>query len=171
MSNAAKPAEEPPKKRRKLPLLTILVVLLAAGGGGGYVWWSTQRAVAAEAGGEEGAKSAKDDHAEAEAHGVLLPLDTFTVNLADADATRFLRANVQLVLAVEDDVLKELEHEKVPVVRARAAVLELLAEQTSDVINTPAGKLALKAEIRKRAGKALHHEVADVLFSDFVIQF
>ena len=169
MSNAAQPAEAPPKSRRKLPLVIAIFVLLAAGSGGGYLWWSTRHAAAenAEAGGGQDAKA----HAEAEPHGVLLPLDTFTVNLADPGATRFLRTSVQLVLPVEEDVLAELQHQKVPVVRARAAVLELLAEQKSDVINTPEGKLALKTEIRKRAGKALHHEITDVLFSDFVIQF
>ena len=170
MSNAA-PAEQPaPKRRRILPILLGLVVVLGGAGAGGYVWWTKQQAVATAGADGEAAKATPEPAAE-DGHGVLLPLDTFTVNLADATASRFLRTNVQLVLAVEEDVLKELEHEKVPIVRARAAVLELLAEQKSDVINTPEGKKALKAEIRTRAGKALHHEVADVLFSDFVIQF
>ena len=184
MSKAAKSGDAAARKGGKLPLIIGLVVLLA-GAGGGYFWWSKQQAVmAAETaakGGHGGKGSDKGDHEEsaahdeaeasADGHGVLLPLDTFTVNLADTEATRFLRTNVQLVLAVEEDVLKELEHEKVPIVRARAAVLELLAEQKSDVINTPEGKEALKKAISARAGKALHHKVSDVLFSDFVIQF
>jgi flagellar FliL protein len=183
MSKAAKSGDAA-KKGGKLPLIIGLVVLLA-GAGGGYFWWSKQQAVkAAETAGkgnhgdkggdaDDHDESAAHDDAEASAagHGVLLPLDSFTVNLADTGATRFLRTNVQLVLAVEEDVLKELEHEKVPIVRARAAVLELLAEQTSDVINTPEGKEALKKAISARAGKVLHHKVSDVLFSDFVIQF
>ncbi len=170
MSNAAKPEEPAPKRRRILPILLGLVVVLGGTGAGGYVWWTKHQAAVAASADGEAAKATHEPAAE-EGHGVLLPLDTFTVNLADTTASRFLRTNVQLVLAVEEDVLKELEHEKVPIVRARAAVLELLAEQKSDVINTPEGKDALKAAIRARAGKALHHEVADVLFSDFVIQF
>lgn len=179
MSAAAKPGETA-KARGKLPLVLGLVVLLA-GAGGGYVWWTKQQAVkAADATAGGGHASADGEAASADhdgrdaaggAHGALLPLDTFTVNLADTDATRFLRTNVQLVLAVEEDVLKELEHEKVPIVRARAAVLELLSEQKSGAINTPEGKAALKKEIASRAGTVLHHKVSDVLFSDFVIQF
>ena len=115
-----------------------------------------------EEGGEEGAE---------ESAGGLVPLNTFTVNLADTEAPRFLRTNVQLVIDATEEEVKHLEEEKVPVVRARAEVLELLMAQTSAVINTPEGKAALKKQIKKKAGKALHHKVTDVLFSDFVIQF
>jgi len=199
MSAPAKPAATA-KKGGKLPLIIGLVVLLA-GGGGGYFWWSKQQAVkAAEAAAksEGGKKAAKadhgdDEHASAshgeedeasgehheedeeasapEAAGGLVPLNTFTVNLADTDAPRFLRTNVQLVIDATEEEVKHLEEEKVPVVRARAAVLELLMEQTSQGINTPEGKAALKKEIKKKTGKLLHHKVTDVLFSDFVIQF
>lgn len=201
MSAPAKPAADAPaKKGGKLPLIIGLVVLLA-GGGGGYFWWSKQQAVkAAEAAAksEGGKKAAKADHAEdehasasheeedeesgeheeeeeesseKEAAGGLVPLNTFTVNLADTEAPRFLRTNVQLVIDATEEEVKHLEEEKVPVVRARAAVLELLMEQTSQVINTPEGKAALKKQIKKKTAKLLHHKVTDVLFSDFVIQF
>ena len=197
MSAPAKPAAGPAKKG-KLPLIIGLVVLLAGGGGGGYFWWSKQQAVkAAEAtaksGGKKAAKAAHGDdepaadgHDEAdadsheedgeeaggeEAAGALIALNTFTVNLADPDAPRFLRTNVQLVIEATEDEAKHLEHEKVPIVRARAAVLELLTQQTSEVINTPEGKAELKKQIKKSTAKLLHHKVTDVLFSDFVIQF
>ena len=177
MSTAPKNADAPAKKRGKLPLIIGVVVLLAGGGGGGYFWWSRQQALAAAEAG------AKDSHGQAttpghgdaaaagEHAGALLPLDTFTVNLADTEATRFLRANVQLVLEVDEEVLKELEHEKLPIVRARSTVLELLAQQKSADLATPEGKEALKKTIAAQASKALHHKVTDVLFSDFVIPF
>lgn len=199
MSAPAKPAADASAKKGKLPLIIGLVVLLAGGGGGGYFWWSKQQAVkAAEAAKSAGEKKsakadhddeAKDSHDEDASHGDedeeeadheptgeegasgLVPLNSFTVNLADTDAPRFLRTNVQLVIEATADEVKHLEHEKVPIVRARAAVLELLMEQTSDVINTPAGKAALKKQIKKKTTKLLHHKVTDVLFSDFVIQF
>jgi flagellar protein FliL len=178
MSAAPKPADAPAKKRGKLPLILGLVVLLAGGGGGGYFWWSRQQAVkAAEAEAKGGHGDAKAGHgaeaeqAEGEHAGALLPLDTFTVNLADTEATRFLRTNVQLVIEADEEALKEIEHEKLPVVRARSAVLELLSQQKSSDLATPEGKEALKKIIAERAAKVLHHKVSDVLFSDFVIQF
>jgi flagellar FliL protein len=173
MSNAAKPAAAPPKKgRRTLPLILGSIVVLALGGGG-YWWWARQQvatAATSEHPGAEGDHGAASQTKNPE-HAALLSLDSFTVNLADTEATRFLRTNVQLVLAVEEDVIKELEHEKLPIMRARSAVLELLAQQKSTALTTPEGKDALKKAIAERASKALHHEVSDVLFSDFVIQF
>ncbi|HTV00776.1 MAG TPA: flagellar basal body-associated FliL family protein [Luteitalea sp.] len=182
MSAAPKSADAPAPKRGKLPLIIGLVVLLAGGGGGGYFWWSRQQAVkAAEAEGKGGHGEAKGGHGEKAEHaeeaeggehgGALLPLSTFTVNLADTEATRFLRTNVQLVLDADEDALKELEHEKLPIARARSIVLEVLAQQKSGDLSTPEGKDALKKAIAEKTAKALHHKVSDVLFSDFVIQF
>ena len=182
MSKAAKPADPNAKKKGKLPLIIGLVVLLAGGGGGGYWWVAKQKASAAsedEAGGHGAKKSAKGDHGTPSGHdeeepaegGALLPLDVFTVNLADTDAQRFLRTNVQLVIAGDEAVIKELEHEKLPVARTRSVVLDLLSSQTAATIATAEGKEVLKKAIAEKASKALHHEVIDVLFSDFVIQF
>lgn len=181
MSKAAKSADAAPKKG-KLSLIIGLVVLLAGGGGGGYWWFAKQKAAAAgaaQAGGHgTGAKADKghndeDGHAgrETPEGGALLPLDVFTVNLADAEAQRFLRTNVQLVIDGDEAVVKELEEEKLPVARARSVVLDLLSSQKSADIATPEGKDALKKAIAERASKVLHHEILDVLFSDFVIQF
>ena len=177
MSKAAKSADAPAKKG-KLPLIIGLVVLLAGGGGGGYWWFAKQKVAAQAAEGGHGEEGKKDAHAkaghggeEATAGGALLPLDVFTVNLADSDAQRFLRTNVQLVIDGDQAAIKELEEEKLPVARARSVVLDLLSSQQSAAIATAEGKDALKKAIAEKASKVLHHEVLDVLFSDFVIQF
>ena len=178
MSKAAKSPEAPAKKG-KLPLIIGLVVLLGGGGGGGYWWMSKQKAAAAtEADAGHGEKGTTDGHAaegkEGEAaaeRGALLPLDVFTVNLADTEAQRFLRTNVQLVIDGDEEAAKELAEAKLPVIRVRSAVLELLSSQKSAELATPEGKDALKKAIAEKASKALHHEVLDVIFSDFVIQF
>jgi flagellar FliL protein len=177
MSKAAKSPEAPARKG-KLPLIIGLVVLLGGGGGGGYWWLARQKAAAAtEAEAGHGAADRKAGHAagtEGEAAadgGALLPLDVFTVNLADTEAQRFLRTNVQLVIDGSEEVAKEITEAKLPVIRVRSAVIELLSSQTSAALATPEGKDALKKAIAEKAAKALHHEVLDVLFSDFVIQF
>ena len=185
MSKAAKSGDGSATKKSKLPLIIGLVVFLAGGGGGGYWWFAKQKASAAgaeEAGGhgkkaDKGEKGEKghgdeEEHGEKAAEGgALLPLDVFTVNLADEEAQRFLRTNVQLVIDGDEHLIKELEEEKLPVARARSAVLDLLSSQKSAEIATAEGKDALKKAIAEKASKALHHEVLDVLFSDFVIQF
>ncbi len=160
---AAAPAAPP--KRSKLRLLVIIAVVLLAGGGGGY-WWMRQQAVAAASG------TAGDAPAEthADTPGSLLPLPTFTVNLADPGVSRFLRVTVQLVVTGADTAA-ELEHDPLVMTRIRSAVLELLTTQRSETLVTPDGKAALKKDIATRVSATVGHEITDVLFSDFVVQF
>ncbi|AMY10430.1 flagellar basal body-associated protein FliL [Luteitalea pratensis] len=175
MSKAAK-SPDVSARQGKLPLIVGLVVLLGVGGGGGYWWLARQKAAAAtetEAGHGEAVSHAEGGKAEGAAaeRGTLMALDVFTVNLADAEAQRFLRTNVQLVIDGDQALIKEIEEAKLPVVRVRSAVLDLLSSQKSADIATPEGKDALKKAIAQKAARVLHHEVLDVLFSDFVIQF
>lgn len=158
-----------PKKGSKLRLLIIAVLVLGGAGGGGAYWWMRHQAVAAEAP-AHGKAGAPEGAAHDPADSSLLPLDTFTVNLADPGVSRFLRVTVQLVLNGKETAA-ELEHDSLTITRIRSAVLELLTTQRSDVLVTPEGKTALKTEIGTRVSSIVGHEVTDVLFSDFVVQF
>ena len=151
---AAAPAAD---KKAKKPLVPILagVLVLAVAGGGGFWYMRRTPAVVVEKMPERG----------------ILAFEPFVVNLADPNASRFLRTTVQLVVNSEADA----EHiKKTPVVlmRARGAILELLTVQTADALVTPGGKIELKKAIAEHVGEALEHvKVVDVLFSDFVVQF
>lgn len=159
----AAPAAAPPKKSR-FRLLLLVGLVVAAGAGGGYWFLGKQRPVEAASTPAAGAEHP------APSEGSLLPLDTFTVNLADPGVSRFLRVTIQLVLAGKDTAA-ELEHDPLAKTRIRSAVLELLTTQQSATLVTPEGKAALKKDIATRVSEAVHHEVSDVLFSDFVVQF
>lgn len=167
MSEEPKPeAAGAAKKKSNLPLIIGGAVLVLAAAGGGAYWFLRGKAVEA--------KEAKGEHEEAaaedkEPQGVV-PLEPFVVNLADQDATRFLRLTLKLVLPEEQAT--SMEKKEVEKARIRSAVLELLAQQTADHLVTPEGKGELKKEIAERAHqsmKGLH--VTDVLFSEFVVQF
>lgn len=100
-----------------------------------------------------------------------LALAPFTVNLADTDASRFLRVSIHLVVDDEREV-KRIEVDTLRQARVRSAVLELLTQQRAERLNTPDGKNELKNAIITRATAALQPaKVTDVLFADFVIQF
>ena len=161
-TNAA-PAAPTKKKGRGLMIILVVVVLLLAGGGGGAYWFlfrGTAEAEAAEA----------EPEPEPEATGVI-PLEPFVVNLADPSGTRFLRVTLSLVVA-DEALAKEFEEEKVVHMRVRSAILELLAQKESAELVTPEGKDALKAEIDEAVEHAAHElKVADVLFSEFIVQF
>jgi flagellar FliL protein len=155
----APPPPAPAKKRRLLKTLLLGVVLLGAAGGGGFWWWKNGQAHAAEA--------PKEDAHEG---GAVLGLEPFLVNLADREASRFLRVTVKLVVD-EESFAKEFEENALQQSRARSTVLEHLTTLESTALVTPEGKAELKKQIAERTSAVLHTEVRDVLFTDFVVQF
>lgn len=177
MSDQPKPdAAGAAKKKSSLPLIIAgVVVLLAAAGGG--AWWFL-RGTPAEAkeakaghGGDEHGEEGESHAAEDEPQGVVA-LEPFVVNLADQDATRFLRLTLKLLIPEEH--AKEVEENEVAKARVRSAVLEFLAQKTADELVTPEGKVTLKKEIATRARQAMAIKgmhITDVLFSEFVVQF
>src|SRR5262245_52950558 len=160
--------------KSKLVIIAVAAVVLL-GGGGGAAYFLMNRGAKVEAAeeaheGSEAPKKAKKKHAKEEKEGGVLSFDPFVVNLADPGGSRFLRVKVQLV--VEEEKVEELHKKEVAMVRTRAAILEVLAEQTADKLITPAGKAELKTAIKEHASHVLEPiEVMDVLFSDFVVQF
>jgi flagellar FliL protein len=164
MSDTEKtPTTEAPKKKKrsKLLLLAPLVVVLAGVPAGAYFWMHR-----GAANGEGGAAPAEKP----ENFGVM-PLDPFTVNLADKEAPRFLRVTVQLVIN-EKSAIEELKKDALKQAQLRSSLLELLTQQLAEHLNSPEGKAELKKAIAARASESLKPlKVTDVLFSDFVVQF
>jgi flagellar FliL protein len=158
----AEAAAAPAKKGRGKLIPIVIAVLLLGGGGGGAYWYFVARPAAA---GKEAAPPPKP-----EPTGVAT-FEPFVVNLADPGGGRFLRVNLALVVKNEEEA-KELGENPVVKARIRSSLIELLAQQTSDRLVTPDGKVALKHAIKEQVEHAAHEvEVADVLFSEFVVQF
>jgi flagellar protein FliL len=161
------PSTPPPAKKGKGKLILVLLILLILGGGaGGGAWWWMGRSQAATS------HDAKPDaHAGVTEDSGVLALEQFTVNLADPEASRFLRATVHLVIN-DGGAVKEIEEDKLKLMRVRSSVLELLTMQTSSRVTTTEGKTELKHAIAARTSDILKPiKVIDVLFSDFVVQF
>lgn len=171
---AAKPAPEPKKKGGALKwvLLAVVLLLVMGGGGGGY-WYFVMRPQAAAAAADPAA--AEQEAAKKQGHGsggAALKFDPFVVNLADAGGVRYLRLGLSLVIDGTEEDAKHLEETKVPLLRIRSAVLDLLSQQLSEQVVTTEGKQALKHAIQEQAGAVLAPvEVTDVLFTEFVVQF
>jgi flagellar FliL protein len=153
MSQAAASAPDAGKKKGKGKLLIILVatLVLALGGGGAAAYFFMARGEAAKAArqkkgdghktGEHADGEAGDEEAEdGEAHEpAVVALPTFTVNLADKDAPRYLRTTVSLVVNDPEKAATLSgggEHkpgsEPVRVAMARSAILELLTVGKDD---------------------------------------
>lgn len=156
----AQPAAAPKKGKSKLLLIIVAGIVLLGGGGAGAWWYMGKKAEAAAAPAEEPATPPG-----------FITLDPFVVNLADPGGRRFLRISLRLLVKSEEEA-KELEEHELVLLKARSAVLELLATQKSEDLQTPEGKTALKKQIAERATEAFggHTEVTDVLFAEFVVQ-
>jgi len=164
MSEDSKAAPVKKKGRSKLVILIVAGLLLFGGGGVGAYFWMSRNGSAPVA-----------EHKPEEPAGKAVALPTFTVNLADKDASRYLRTTMALVIANEKtaEELADPEHaaHNVKLMKARSAILELLSTHTAEQVTSPEGKETLKKSIAQLSSKAFGTKVTDVLFSEFVVQF
>jgi flagellar FliL protein len=161
MSTAAADAPPPKKGNKKLIIIIGAAVAVLLLGGGGAVMMMKKNAAAAEeaAAEEEGAPSKK---AKAPAHDpkkvpVFVPLEPFTVNLADREAERY--AQVGITLEVADAALDAQIKAYMPVIRNN--ILLALADNTAGELMGREGKAKLAARIQRETSRALGVEVEE----------
>jgi flagellar protein FliL len=191
MSTAAAVEGAVPVKAGKKKLIVVLVaalLLLAAVGGGAMFWLKSrahaqQEAEEAEAGGEvDHAKSAPKR--DPKAVPVFVPLDNFTVNLADREAERY----AQIGISLELNDAKAGDKIKVFMPAIRNNILMVLAHKRSSDLLERSGKEKLAEEVLRETERALGLEplpagaaaskggddeprpVRAVHFSNFIIQ-
>ena len=180
---AATPAEPVPAKgKKKLILIAAATLLLLALAGGGAAFWMAQKKsheVSADGDDSETTAEAKPKSKKGDKNHlpVFLPLDMFTVNLADREAERYAQVGVTLELV--DVKTSDLLKAYMPAVRND--VLMLIAHKKASELQDRAGKLELAREIRRAALKPLEDfddkdgdsdelPVRAVHFSSFIIQ-
>ncbi|MDO6416528.1 flagellar basal body-associated FliL family protein [Sphingomonas sp. BIUV-7] len=94
----------------------------------------------------------------------------FTSNLADTDG--FLQVGIGVSTFYDMKVIDNLKAADMPV---RSAVLQVLAQQSAEALNTPQGKADLRKQLRDAINKTLKENegfggVGDVFFTSFIIQ-
>ena len=150
------------KKKKLILIAAVLALLLAAGGGGGFYFYKKRAALAAaaaEADGEGGAtKEVAEAHvpkADVKHAPTFVPLEPFTVNLADREAERY--AQVGITLELTDAKAGDLLKAYMPAIRNN--ILLALGSKTAGQLIERDGKLRLAAEIRREALRPLGYEV------------
>lgn len=198
MANA--PAAEgaaPPKgggSKKLIIIIAAVLVLVLAGGGAALLLLKKKPAEDGEDGAEatEAPAKAKAAHAKSDHPPTFVPLDPFTVNLADKDVDRF--AQVGVTLQVEDPHFADQIKAYMPAIRSN--VLMVLSHKTAVELLTREGKEKLAKEImresvrpmgielddedeeeadapkKKKKKKKAHVEspITQVLFSNFIVQ-
>lgn len=153
MSTATADAADapPPKAGGKKKLIIIIaaaLVLLLVGGGTALFMLKKKAAAAEEEALEEDGKpvaEAKHEPEEKKLPPIFVPLDPFTVNLADRDAERY----AQIGLTLEIDDAKVADQLKLYMPAIRNNILMLLAHKTAGELLTREGKLHLAQEVRR----------------------
>ncbi|MES2959456.1 MAG: flagellar basal body-associated FliL family protein [Pseudomonadota bacterium] len=153
-------------KKKKLIFGAVALAVLLAAGAGTTVFVIKKRAAdaaaAAEAGegddskAEEEASAAKRVKADLKHAPTFVPLDPFTVNLADREAERY--AQVGITLELSDAKSADLLKAYMPAIRNN--ILLALGSKTAAQLIERDGKLRLAAEIRREALRPLGYDIA-----------
>ncbi len=147
----------------------LVVVLIVAGVGGFFLMKGSK---------SKGSGGVQKEHAKAESSkeekkgeegpgGTMKQLETFVVNLTDAQGSRYLKVVMQLEM--ENEGLSSEIDEKTPQIRDE--VITVLSSKSFDDLSTIPGKRALKRSIVESVNKYLATgKVVNVYFSEFVVQ-
>jgi flagellar FliL protein len=155
-------------------IIIIVAAVLVLGLGGGAAWYflhgSADEAAAEPAKKDHGA-SAKKKKKKDEAPAEYVPVESFTVNLQPEHGDQYLQVAFTLQVAGPEQV--ELIKNNMAKVRSR--VLLLLSGKKASEISTVEGKQQLAGEILAAVNAPFteggdEQEVADVLFTSFIIQ-
>ena len=190
MSTAAAVEGTVPVKagKKKLIIILVAVLVLLAAAGGGVVYWLKAKAHAAQEAEDAEEMDAAPAHGAApkrdpKAVPVFVPLDNFTVNLADRDADRY----AQIGISLELNDAKAGEKIKIFMPAIRNNILMVLAHKRASDLLERSGKEKLAEEVLRETERALGLEppvpgakkpaadeeprpVRAVHFSNFIIQ-
>ena len=148
----------------KLIFLIVAVLLVVTLGlaGGFFMMWNKLSALNTQSN-----AAAQNQQGQTAALGKLFPLDTFIVNLADQERSRYLRVTMDLELLAPAD--SEKLNQRLPQVRDR--ILMLLPSKRFADISSTEGKTALRDEmIGKLNGLFPETVVTNIFFTEFVVQ-
>jgi flagellar FliL protein len=148
----------------KLIFLVVAVLLVVTLGlaGGFFMMWNKLSALNTQSN-----AAAQNQQGQTAALGKLFPLDTFIVNLADQERSRYLRVTMDLELLAPAD--SEKLNQRLPQVRDRILML-LPSKRFADIASTE-GKTALRDEmIGKLNGLFPGTVITNIFFTEFVVQ-
>ncbi|MDY6986673.1 MAG: flagellar basal body-associated FliL family protein [Thermodesulfobacteriota bacterium] len=163
-------------KKLVIVLVALFVLLIGGMGGGLFMMWSKlsalEETVKPEESTADGDVTDTDGQATEQASiGPLYSLDTFIVNLKDADNTcnRFLRTTMDLELREQADDLTQTMDTRLP--QIRDSILMTLPSKTVEALQSTEGKLALRADLIVQLNGLLKEElITNIYFKEFVIQ-
>jgi flagellar FliL protein len=159
-SNSGKDASgtDGKKKKGKLKLIVPVVVLVALAGVGYKLGPGKTPA------GKPGAPTTTTTENPDDPPGEVATMDAINVNLADG---KYLRVGVAVELGA-GIAAKDFTVTSLP--KVGDLVIQVFQGQTMEVLETPAGRDAAKAQLKKLALQTFKSDFRDLYFTDFVMQ-
>ena len=147
------------KSKRAIWIPLLVLITLAACATAGYSYWRMQQQPSASVKAEPAPPPAP----------VFFALDTFTVNLGDADRVLY----IGITLRMKDEATRSRLNEYLPEVRSR--LLLLFSRQNAATLATEEGKQQLITAIKKTLATPLvvgqpKQVVTDVLYTAFILR-
>ncbi len=169
-----KEAEVAEKKSGGLLPIINLVLLVILVGIGGFIAWKmmSMEQASAPAAQEAPTKTADTEIPEPEdenpdAPPILVDIADITINLADTDVSRFLRAKIKLEVRSPEAQAKVEQN----MIKINDMVITVLSSKTFAEIRTPQGKYDLKEDLIYRINRLVGGKpVKNLYFTDFVSQ-
>ena len=135
-------------------------------GGGLIMMWSKMSALDTQIKAQTSEEPEKQAVLE-EPLGIVVPLETFIVNLADKGGTRYLRLTIGLELGSKE-LQKEI-NKRLP--QVRDSILMILPTKRFSDISTAEGKIALRDEMMEKLNSFLTQgSITNIYFREFVVQ-
>ena len=163
-ADEAKAAEKSKGSSMKLIIIIVLVVVLGAGGFVGYTMFMKK-----DTGGDAGQTQAEEKKTRAAKPKILMPMESFIVNLLDKTGVgrRYLKITLQLEVGSNEQVMQLVSFKT----QMRDAVLMLLSTLTFADINSMEGKMELKQELLHRLNQVVGNKyINQIYFTEFVVQ-
>jgi flagellar FliL protein len=152
MSKTEATAEGAAPKKSKKMVMILAVLLLGVAGGGGYFMMKPANAEEQAAAEAEAAKPEK---------GIVIVLDSVTVNLADGHYLK-LKFSLQATADAGDEEMDGSQ------------ALDLAITQYTDKkigeLSTEAGRAKAKKELLERIAEAYEDKIMDLYYTEFVMQ-
>lgn len=147
------------KSKRSIWIPLLVIITLAACATAGYSYWRMQQHPTSAASKQPPPPPAP----------VFFPLDTFTVNLGDADRVLYIGVTLRL----KDEATRARLNDYLPEVRSR--LLLLFSRQDASALSTEEGKQKLIVAIKETLSPPLvagqpKQDVTDVLYTAFILR-
>ncbi len=155
-----------------LQIVNLVLLLLVLAVGGFIAWKMMQMDQPADPSAQDAVQTEQTKLPEVEAEDpdappVFMEIEDITVNLADVEESKFLRAKIKLEVRNEDAQAKI----EANMVKVMDLVITQLSSKRFEEIRTPQGKYALKEDLTYRLNKLIGGKpVKNLYFTDFVSQ-